>query len=157
MVAIGESSRPEAVFVLLLLQSIFWMVAGLSALPFGLAGELHMAALGLISLVLALGVCLVGIGVVWRRRWARRTALALEVVTLIGSVLLFAVPIGANHGPVALMTNIALPLTVVCLLWGKTDALDLQLEVGVTPPLEGGIGPGELGVEMASSQQVANA
>ncbi|HEX9476984.1 MAG TPA: hypothetical protein VGA41_10025 [Candidatus Dormibacteraeota bacterium] len=119
MVAIGESSRPEAVFVLLLLQSIFWMVAGLSALPFGLAGELHMAALGLISLVLALGVCLVGIGVVWRRRWARRTALALEVVTLIGSVLLFAVPIGANHGPVALMTNIALPLTVVWLLWGK--------------------------------------
>src|SRR5712692_7904475 len=46
----NETSRPEGAFVLLLLQSIFWMVAGLSAVPFGLAGELHMAALGLITL-----------------------------------------------------------------------------------------------------------
>jgi hypothetical protein len=114
-----HSSRPEGAFVLLLLQSIFWMVAGLSALPFGLAGELHMAALGLVTLILALGTCLVAIGVLWRRRWARRVALTLEVVCTIGSALQLLLPIGANRGPVALLVDVALPVAVVVLLWGK--------------------------------------
>ena len=115
----NQSSRPEGAFVLLLLQSIFWMVAGLSALPFGLAGELHMAALGLVTLMLALGTCLVAIGVLWRRRWARRVALTLEVVCTIGSALQLLLPIGANRGPVALLVDVALPAAVVVLLWGK--------------------------------------
>jgi hypothetical protein len=114
-----QSSRPEGAFVLLLLQSIFWMVAGLSALPFGLAGELHMAALGLVTLMLALATCLVAIGVLWRRRWARRVALTLEVVCTIGSALQLLLPIGANRGPVALLVDVALPAAVVVLLWGK--------------------------------------
>jgi hypothetical protein len=33
-----------------------------------------------------------------------------------GSLLLLAVPIGANHGPVALMTNVALPIALIVLL-----------------------------------------
>src|ERR1700736_6195979 len=72
MNATPATSRPEAVFVLLLLQAIFWMVAGLSALPFALAGEVHMIGLGLATLLLALFVCLMGIGVLWRRRAPRR-------------------------------------------------------------------------------------
>ena len=115
----NQTSRPEAVFVLLLLQSIFWMVAGLSALPFALGGEIHMIGLGLVSLLLALFVCLVGIGLLWRRRWARRTALGLEILCLIGSALLLALPIGANRGPVSLLVNVALPVAVICLLWGR--------------------------------------
>jgi hypothetical protein len=114
-----QSSRPEGAFVLLLLQSIFWMVAGLSSLPFGLAGELHMAALGVVTLMFALATCLVGIGVLWRRRWARRVALTLEVVCIIGSALQLLLPIGANRGPVALLVDVALPVAVVWLLWGK--------------------------------------
>jgi hypothetical protein len=114
-----QTSRPEAVFVLLLLQSIFWMVAGLSALPFALAGEIHMIGLGLVSLLLSLFVCLVGIGVLWRRRWARRTALVLEILCLVGSALVLVLPIGANRGPVALLVNVALPVAVMWLLWGK--------------------------------------
>jgi hypothetical protein len=114
-----QTSRPEAVFVLLLLQSIFWMVAGLSALPFALAGEIHMVGLGLVSLLLALFVSLVGIGVLWRRRWARRTALGVEILCLIGSALLLVLPIGANRGPVALLVNVALPAAVIWILWGK--------------------------------------
>jgi hypothetical protein len=114
-----QTSRPEGAFVLLLLQSIFWLVAGLSALPFGLAGELHMAALGLVTLMLALATCLVAIGVLWRRWWARRVALTLEVVCTIGSALQLLLPIGANRGPVALLVDIALPVAVVLLLWGK--------------------------------------
>jgi hypothetical protein len=118
-----QTSRPEAVFVLLLLQSIFWMVAGLSALPFALAGEIHMIGLGLVSLLLALFVCLVGIGVLWRRRWARRTALVLEILCLVGSALVLVLPIGANRGPVALLVNVGLPVAVMWLLWGKRTRL----------------------------------
>src|ERR1700730_2565451 len=114
-----QSSRAEGVFVLLLVQAVFWMVAGLSAFPFVLGGEFHMIGLGLASLLLALFVCLVGIGVLWRRRWARRAALALEILCLIGSALVLLLPIGANRGPVALLVNVALPAAVMWLLWGK--------------------------------------
>lgn len=117
--ATPATSRPEAVFVLLLLQSIFWMIAGLSALPFALAGEVHMIGLGLATLLLALFVCLIGIGVLWRRRWARRTAMLLEVICLLGAALTLLPPLGANRGPVALLVDVALPVSVIWLLWGK--------------------------------------
>src|SRR5713226_7340036 len=120
MNATPTTSRPEAVFVLLLLQAIFWMVAGLSALPFALAGESHMRGLGLGTLLLALFVCLMGIGVLWRRRWARRAALAVEVICLLGAALTLLMPLGANRGPVALLVDVALPVAVTWLLWGRT-------------------------------------
>ena len=113
------TSRPEMVYVLLLLQAVFWMVAGLSALPFVLGGEIHMLGLGLATLLLALFVCLVGIGILWRRRWARRVAMGLEALCLVGSALLFLLPIGANHGPVAVMTDFVLPCAVIWLLGGR--------------------------------------
>jgi len=115
----NQTSRPEIVYVLLLVQAILWMVAGLSALPFVLGGEIHMLGLGLATLLLALFVCLVGIGILWRRHWARRVAIWLEAVCLAGSALLFLLPIGANHGPVAMMTNFLLPSAVIWLLWGR--------------------------------------
>ena len=102
--------------MLLLIQSLCWMIAGISAAPFALAGEVFMAALAVATLLLALATCLVGIGVVWRRRRARTAAIALEVVCLLGSSALLLVPIGANSGPVSLMVNIALPLAVIVLL-----------------------------------------
>jgi hypothetical protein len=117
--ATPATSRPEAVFVLLLLQSIFWMIAGLSALPFALGGEVHMIGLGLATLLLALFVCLTGIGVLWRRRWARRAAVVLEIICLLDAALTLLPPLGANRGPVALMVDVALPVAVIWLLWGK--------------------------------------
>jgi hypothetical protein len=33
-----------------------------------------------------------------------------------GSLLLLLLPIGANHGPVSLMVNVALPVAVIALL-----------------------------------------
>ena len=119
MNAAPTTSRPEAAFVLLLLQAIFWMVAGLSALPFALAGEVHMIGLGLATLLLALFVCLMGIGVLWRRRWARRAALVVEVICMLGAGLTLLPPLGANRGPVALLVNVALPIAVIWLLWGR--------------------------------------
>lgn len=102
--------------MLLTLQSLTWTVAGLSALPFAFGGEVFMIVLGAASLLLALGTSLVGVGVLWRKRWARRTALALEATCLFGSLLLLALPVGADHGIVSWMVNVALPLAVMALL-----------------------------------------
>jgi hypothetical protein len=117
------------VFVLLVMQSMLWTVAGISAIPFALAGEVFMLGLGIASLLVALATCLLAIGVLWRRRRARRWVMALEIVCLVGSLLLFLLPIGANHGPVALMTNLALPLAVVVLLRKPSTVAPADLAV----------------------------
>jgi len=122
LIAPEASSRPEAAFVLLSVQSLLWAMAGLSAIPFALAGEVYMLGLGIASLLLALATCLLAIGVVWRRRTARRWVFVLEVVCLVGSLFTLLLPIGANHSPVALMTNVALPIAVIVLLRGQRDA-----------------------------------
>jgi hypothetical protein len=110
------SSKPEAAFVLLGMQSLFWFIAGISSAPFVLAGEYAMAGLVAVTLLLSLATCLLGIGVLWRRRRARGLTIALEVVCLLGAALLLLIPIGANHGPVSLLVNVALPIAVIVLL-----------------------------------------
>jgi len=115
----NESSRPEAAFVLLVLQATFWVGAGISAFPFVLGGEVFMAGLGVASLLLAATACALAAGVVRRRREARRWALVLEWACLVGSLLILVLPIGGNRGPVSILTNVALPLTVILLLRGK--------------------------------------
>ena len=115
----STTSRPEAAFVLLLMQATFWLLAGLSALPFVLGGELYMPLLAAVTLLIAAVTVWSGIGVVRRRRWARRTVLILEWMCLGGSLLLLAVPVGANRGPVSLLVNLALPGAVILLLRGR--------------------------------------
>jgi hypothetical protein len=114
-----QTSRPEGAFVLLIMQATFWVAAGISAFPFVLAGEAFMAGLGAASLLLACFACLLAIGLIRRGRRARRWAIALETVCLVGSLLLLAVPLGANRGPVSLLVNVVLPLVVIVLLRGK--------------------------------------
>jgi hypothetical protein len=108
--------------VLLVVQAMLWTVAGISAIPFALAGEVFMLGLGLASLLLSLATTLLAIGIVWRRRRARRWVMRLEIACLVGSLLLMAVPIGANHGPVAWMTNVLLPVAVIVLLRQSREA-----------------------------------
>lgn len=108
--------------MLLLLQSLFWWIAGISAVPFALAGETTLIGLAMASMLLALCTLLVGMGVLWRRRWARGTAIALEVMCLAGSAFLLWLPIGSNHGPVSLMVNVLLPLVVIVLLRKDREA-----------------------------------
>jgi hypothetical protein len=110
------SSRPEAAFVLLLMQSLFWLIAGISAAPFALAGEVFMAGLSVATLLLALGTCLVGLGVLWRRRWARGWAIAIEAACLFGTAILLLLPLGFNRGPVSLLVNVLLPVAVILLV-----------------------------------------
>jgi hypothetical protein len=114
-----QTSRPEGAFVLLIMQATFWVAAGISAFPFVVAGEVFMTVLGAASLLLASFACVLAIGLIRRRRRARRWAIALETVCLVGSLLLLAMPLGANRGPVSLLVNVALPLVVIVLLRGK--------------------------------------
>jgi hypothetical protein len=104
------------------MQTLLWAIAGISALPFALAGEPFMLGLGLASLLLAMTACLLAIGILWRRNRARRWAIRLEIACLAGSVLQMLVPIGANHGPVSLMTNVALPVALIVLLRKPPEA-----------------------------------
>ena len=46
----------------------------------------------------------------------------MTIACLAGSLLLLAVPIGANHGPVAWMTNVALPIGLIVLLRKPREA-----------------------------------
>ncbi len=110
------TSRPEAAFVLMLMQATFWVAAALSALPFVLGGEVFMPALSVATLGLAAGAVGLAIGVVYRRPGARRWTLALESLCVAGGLAEQLLPIGANHGSVALLVNIVLPAAVVVLL-----------------------------------------
>jgi hypothetical protein len=103
------------------MQSTFWAIAGLSALPFVLGGEFFMLGLGVASLLFALTMFLVALGVLWRRRWARRCVIVVEIICLVGSLVLLVLPIGANHGPVSLMTNVLLPIVVFVLVRKPTE------------------------------------
>ena len=118
-----RSAKPEAAFVLLLLQSAIWFITGISAAPFAVAGEIHMAVLALTTMLLALGTLLCAIGVLWRRGRARGVAIALEVACLFGAAVLFIAPIGFNHGLVSILVNAVLPLAVIVLLPKEREAL----------------------------------
>ena len=108
--------------MLLLMQSIFWVIAGISAAPFALAGEVFMAGLALLTLLLALGTCMCAIGVLWRRRWARTVVIGLEVACLAGSAVLLLVPLGFNRGLVSILVNVAVPFAVLILLRKDREA-----------------------------------
>lgn len=118
-----ESSRGETAFVLLLMQATFWFAAGLSALPFALAGDVYMASLGCASFGLAAVAIGLGAGLVYRRRGARRWTLVLEAVCLLGGAVQQVVPIGANHGSVALLVNIVLPAVLLVVLFRPLPTL----------------------------------
>lgn len=102
--------------MLLLMQALVWLIAGISAVPFALAGEPHMAILALVTMLLALGTVLCAIGVLWRRPPARGLAIGLEVTCLFGSALLWWLPIGFNTGLVSTLVNVVLPIAVIVLL-----------------------------------------
>ena len=115
----NETSRPEIVFVVLLMQATFWAAAGVSGLPFVLAGEVFMIGLAIASFALAVGTIALAIGIVRRRRRARKLAMIMESVCLGAEALALLLPLGANRGPVALLVNIAVPAAVLLLLSGK--------------------------------------
>src|SRR5260221_12164648 len=94
------TSRPEAAFVLLLMQATFWFLAGISALPFVLGGEVYMLLLATFSFALAGFTVWSGMAVVRRRGRGARGGLAVTWLWLIGSTLILPLPSGAHRGAV---------------------------------------------------------
>ena len=127
----AQTSRPEAAFVLLLMQATFWVLAGISGLPFVLGGEVYMLLLAAFSFTLAAFTIWGGISLVRRRRWARRSVLVLEWICVVGSLLQIVMPIGTNRGPVSLLVNLALPAAVILLLRGKAMRTRFGIRSGV--------------------------
>jgi hypothetical protein len=112
-------STPEIASVLVVTQATFSLVAGLSAIPFSIVEPGFR--------VLSLGTILVAIAMFWlarnlrrQRRWARRWVIALEALSLVASLLLMVLPIGAVRGPVPVLVNLAMPASVLWLLLSRS-------------------------------------
>src|SRR5258706_13603967 len=115
MKEMNTTSRPEAAFVFLLMQATFWFLAGISALPFVLGGEVYMILLATFSFALAGFTVWSGMAVVPRHTSAPRAVLVLGWICLSGSALMFLLPVGANPVPVSRLVAVLLPVAVVLL------------------------------------------
>ncbi len=123
------AERAEIASVLLVIQGTLFLLAGLTALPFGIVEPL-MRIEGLVTLLLAIATYVLARGVRRQRRWARRWTIVLEVLSLLGSLLLAVLPIGAVRGPVPLLTNLVLPAAIVILLVRRSRNLFAGAEPG---------------------------
>src|SRR5260370_6255023 len=111
MKEMNATSRPEAAFVLLLMQATFWFLAGISALPFVLGGEVYMLLLAAFSFAVAGFAVCSGIEVVWRRQWARRAVLVPACICLICSLLVLSLPIVAIPSPLSCYVGIRISVS----------------------------------------------
>ncbi len=110
---------PEIASVLLGVQASLFLVAGLSALPFGIV-EPWMRLEGLATLLLAGFTFWLARGVRRHRRWARMWTLILEILCVAGSLLLALLPLDALRGPVPQLTNLVLPAAIFGLLMSRS-------------------------------------
>jgi asparagine N-glycosylation enzyme membrane subunit Stt3 len=115
----STSSAPEIASVLLVTQASLSLIAGLSAIPFGIV-EPGFRVLSLITILVAIGMFWLARNLRRQRRWARRWVTALEAFSLVASLLLTLLPIGAMRGPVPVLVNLVLPAAVLWLLWSRS-------------------------------------
>jgi hypothetical protein len=117
-----NNSGSEIASVLVVVQASFSLMAGLSALPFGIV-EPSFRVLGATTILMAAAMFWLARNLRRERRWAWRWLVALEVVSLAMTALLALLPIGSIRGPVPLLVNLVIPLAVLVLLAGaKSDA-----------------------------------
>jgi hypothetical protein len=105
-------SAPEIASVLVVTQASLSLVAGLSAIPFGIV-EPGFRVLSLLTILIAIGMFWLARNLRGQRRWARRWVIALEALCLASSVLLMLLPIGAVRGPVPVLVNLLMPAAVL--------------------------------------------
>jgi len=116
-----NNDRAELASVIVVVQASLSLVAGLSALPFAIV-EPWLRLLGPLTLAVAAAMFWLARKLRRRRSWARRWVIGLESMSLLASVLLMVLPIGAVRGPVPVLVNLVLPATVVWLLWSSRAA-----------------------------------
>ncbi len=73
-----------------------------------------------LTLVLAVLTFVVARGVRRYHRWARRIAIVLEGLVVLGSTLLLLLPVDAMRGPVPLLINLVLPAAVLAILLSRS-------------------------------------
>lgn len=115
----SQPAAPQLASVLLVIQGSLLLIAGLSAIPFGIV-EPWMRVEALLTLLLAASTFWLARGVRLGRRRARRWTLRLQVLYIVGSLLLAALPLDALRGPVPLLTNLALPMAIFALLAARS-------------------------------------
>ena len=104
----SPSSAPEIASVLVVTQASLSLVAGLSAIPFGIV-EPGFRVLSLVTILVAIAMFWLARNLRRQRRWARRWVTALEALSLAASLLLMVLPIGAVRGPVPVLVNLVMP------------------------------------------------
>lgn len=117
--ATSASSASEISSVLLVTQASLSMVAGLSAIPFGIV-EPGFRVLSVVTILIAIAMFWLARNLRRQRRWARRWVTGLEAFSLVVSVLLTLLPIGAMRGPVPVLVNLVMPAAVLWLLWSRS-------------------------------------
>jgi hypothetical protein len=116
----SPTSAPEIASVLLVLQASLSLVAGLSALPFAIV-EPGMRVEAALTIVVAIWMFVLARGVRRHRCWARRWVIGLEGLSLLATLLLTILPIGAMRGPVPMLVNLVMPASVLWLLWTRSS------------------------------------
>ena len=113
------SSAPEIAAVLVVTQASLSLVAGLSAIPFAIV-EPGLRVLSLVTILVAIGMFWLARNLRRQRRWARRWVICLEALSLVASLLLTVLPIGAMRGPVPVLVNLVMPAAVLALLLSRS-------------------------------------
>jgi len=125
------NSAFEIASVLVVVQASLSFVAGLSALPFGIV-EPGFRLLGVLTLLIAAAMFWLARGLRRGRRWAWGWLVTLEGLSLAITTLLSLLPIGTMRGPVPLLVNLVIPLSVLVLL--AAGAADRPTQPGPADP-----------------------
>lgn len=115
----STTSAPEIASVLVVTQASLSLVAGLSAIPFAIV-EPGFRVLSLLTILVAIGMFWLARNLRRQRRWARRGVITLEALSLVASLLLTVLPIGAMRGPVPVLVNLVMPAAVIFLLMSRS-------------------------------------
>jgi hypothetical protein len=114
----ASPSAPAIASVLVVTQASLSLVAGLSAIPFGIV-EPGFRVLALVTILVATAMFWLARNLRRQKRWARRWVIALEALSLAASLLLVLLPIGAMRGPVPVLVNLVMPAAVLAALLSR--------------------------------------
>ena len=117
-----NKSAAEIASVLVVVQASFSLMAGLSAIPFAIV-EPGLRVLAVVTILMAAAMFWLARNLRRGRRWAWGWLVGLEAVSLAITALLSLLPIGTIRGPVPLLVNLLMPVSVLVLLAAaKSDA-----------------------------------
>lgn len=121
-----NDQKLEIAAVIVVTQASFSLMAGLSALPFAIV-EPGYRVLGLLTIAIAAALFWLARNIRRGRQWARRWVMTLQSMSLLATLILLVLPVGAVRGPVPLLVNVVLPVSVIVLLRRRRQADSQQV------------------------------